>query len=130
MKALELLKQFQYSDDIAGGYLRESISESIKELEEYQSDMDSYLDYTTGSRCTKSFNSCLGSIKIAYENELEKIVKENIEDRLVVLQKENKLLTKTLEKYNEEMIKLRIENQDLIQVLIDAQETISKILEN
>ena len=43
---------------------------------------------------------------------------------------ENKSLTKTLEKYNEEMIKLRLENQDLIQVLIDAQETINKILEN
>ena len=42
---------------------------------------------------------------------------------------ENKSLTKTLEKYNEEMIKLRLENQDLIQVLIDAQETINKILE-
>ena len=129
MRVLELLKQFQYSDDIAGGYLRESISESIKELEEYQSDMDSYLDYTTGSRCTKSFNSCLGSIKIAYENELEKIVKENIEDELVVLQNENKSLTKTLEKHNEEMIKLRIEKKELIQVLIDAQETINKILE-
>ena len=42
---------------------------------------------------------------------------------------ENKSLTKTLERYNEEMIKLRIENQELIQVLIDAQETINKILE-
>ena len=79
MRALELLKQFQYSDDIAGGYLKESIGESIKEIED--------------------------------------------------LIQENKSLTKTLEKYNEEMIKLRIEKKELIQVLIDAQETINKILE-
>ena len=48
---------------------------------------------------------------------------------IVDLQGENKSLTKTLEKYNEEMTKLRIEKQELIQVLIDAQETINKILE-
>lgn len=42
---------------------------------------------------------------------------------------ENKSLTKTLEKYNEEMLKLRLENQELIRVLIDAQETINKIRE-
>ena len=92
------------------------IYEAIKELEEYESDMDSYLDYTTGSRCTKSFNSCLGSIKIAYGKELEKIVKEDSQDRLVELEAleiENKSLVKTLEKMNEEMIDLRKENQDL-----------------
>ena len=49
--------------------------------------MDSYLDYTTGSRCTKSFNSSLGSIKIAYAKELEKIAKEHGEDRLAELEK-------------------------------------------
>ena len=49
--------------------------------------MDSYLDYTTGSRCTKSFNSSLGSIKIAYGKELEKIIKENSDDRLAELEK-------------------------------------------
>ncbi len=78
--------------------------------------MDSYLDYTTGSRCTKSFNSCLGSIKIAYEKELEKNIKENSEDRLAELEAleiQNKSLVKTLEKMNEEMIDLRKENQDL-----------------
>lgn len=92
------------------------LNEAIKELKEYESDMDSYLDYTTGSRCTKSFNSCLGSIKSAYEKELEKIIKEHSEDRLVELedlQNENKSLVKTLEKMNEEMIELRKENQDL-----------------
>ena len=48
--------------------------------------------------------------------ELEKIVKEDIQDRLVeleALQNENKSLVKILEKMNEEMIDLRKENQDL-----------------
>lgn len=119
MKALEILKE-QYSTvtkDIDEYWIEpKKVGEAIKELEEYESDMDSYLDYTTGSRCTKSFNSCLGSIKIAYIKELEKIVKEDSQDRLVELedlQNENKSLVKTLEKMNEEMIELRKENQDL-----------------
>ena len=119
MKVLEILKE-QYnmlSKDTDGVWIDpEKIDEAIKELEEYESDMDSYLDYTTGSRCTKSFNSCLGSIKIAYGKELEKIVKEHSEDRLAELEAleiQNKSLVKTLEKYNEEMIDLRKENQDL-----------------
>ena len=82
MKALELLYEYQQADKFSGGYLSRHINKAIKELEEYESDMDSYLDYTTGSRCTKSFNSSLGSIKIAYDRELEKIVKENIEHEL------------------------------------------------
>ena len=83
MRALELLKDYK---DIDFGCnmddLHSQVDEAIKELEEYESDMDSYLDYTTGSRCTKSFNSYLGSIKIAYGKELEKIIKENIEHEL------------------------------------------------
>ena len=118
MKAIELLKDYKNIDFSCNmDDLHSQIDEAIKELEEYESDMDSYLDYTTGSRCTKSFNSCLGSIKIAYGKELEKIVKEHSEDRLVELedlQNENKSLVKTLEKYNEEMIDLRKENQDLL----------------
>ena len=135
MKALEILKE-QYnmlSKDIDGVWIDpEKIDEAIKELEKYESDMDSYLDYTTGSRCTKSFNSCLGSIKIAYEKELEKLVKENSEDRLAeleALQNENKSLVKTLEKYNEEMIELRKENQDLLNTVIEAQKVIKNVLE-
>ena len=85
MKALDLLITLR--DDYIHGELDSDVNEAIKELEEYVSDMDSYLDYTTGSRCTKSFNSCLGSIKIAYGKELEKIVKEHSEDRLVELEK-------------------------------------------
>ena len=135
MKALEILKE-QYnmlSKDTDGVWIDpEKIDEAIKELEEYESDMDSYLDYTTGSRCTKSFNSCLGSIKIAYEKDLEKIVKESSQDKLVeleALQNENKSLVKTLEKYNEEMIELRKCNQDLLNTVIEAQKVIKNVLE-
>ena len=85
MKALDLLITLR--DDYIHGELDSDVNEAIKELEEYVSDMDSYLDYTTGSRCTKSFNSSLGSIKNAYDRELEKIVKENSEDRLEELEK-------------------------------------------
>ena len=84
MKALEILYQYKQADEAFGNSysMSERLDEAIKELEEYESDMDSYLDYTTGSRCTKSFNSSLGSIKNAYDRELEKIVKENIEHEL------------------------------------------------
>ena len=57
MKALEILKNaksfgFTGREIIINKY---KLEEAIKELEEYESDMDSYLDYTTGSRCTKKF---------------------------------------------------------------------------
>ena len=88
MRALELLKDYKNIDfGCNTDDLHSQIDEAIKELEEYESDMDSYLDYTTGSRCTKSFNSSLGSIKIAYRKEIEKIVKEQSEDRLAELEK-------------------------------------------
>ena len=137
MKALDLLITLR--DDYIHGELDSDVNEAIKELEEYVSDMDSYLDYTTGSRCTKSFNSCLGSIKIAYGKELEKIVKEDSQDRLVepeALEIENKSLVKTLEKMNEEMIDLRKENQDLknsnnelLEGLISTQKRLEEWLE-
>ena len=83
LKAIELLKDYKNIDFGCNmDDLHSQVDEAIKELEEYESDMDSYLDYTTGSRCTKSFNSSLGSIKIAYGKELEKIIKENIEHEL------------------------------------------------
>ena len=92
MKALEILKDIQDSKwcgvkPTLVNWKLEDFNEAIKELEEYESDMDSYLDYTTGSRCTKSFNSCLGSIKNAYLKELGKIIKEHSEDRLAELEK-------------------------------------------
>ena len=87
MKALILLKNMKEYFRSSQVLIQTQIDEAIKELEEYESDMDSYLDYTTGSRCTKSFNSCLGSIKIAYGKELEKIIKEHSEDRLAELEK-------------------------------------------
>ena len=88
MKAIELLKDYKNIDFGCNmDDLHSQVDEAIKELEEYESDMDSYLDYTTGSRCTKSFNSCLGSIKNAYLKELGKIIKEHSEDRLAELEK-------------------------------------------
>ena len=89
MKALEILYQYKQADEAFGNSysMSERLEKAIKELEEYESDMDSYLDYTTGSRCTRSFNSSLGSIKIAYGKELEKIIKENSDDRLAELEK-------------------------------------------
>ena len=48
---------------------------------------------------------------------------------LEYLQNENKSLVKTLEKYNEEMIELRKVNQDLLNTIIEAQESIKNILE-
>ena len=48
---------------------------------------------------------------------------------LEALQNENKSLVKTLEKYNEEMIELRKVNQDLLNTIIEAQESIKNILE-
>ena len=88
MKALELLKDYKNIDFGCNmDDLHSQIDKAIKELEEYESDMNSYLDYTTGSRCTKSFNSSLGSIKIAYLKELGKIIKEHSEDRLAELEK-------------------------------------------
>ena len=50
-------------------------------------------------------------------------------EEIKALQKENKSLVKTLEKYNEEMIELRKQNQDLLNTVIEAQESIKNILE-
>ena len=86
MKAIELLKDYKNIDFGCNmDDLHSQVEEAIKELEEYESDMDRYLDYTTGSRCSKSFNSCLSSIKSAYDIELEKIIKENSQDRKATL---------------------------------------------
>ena len=88
MKAIEILEKLMIAENWDDYYpSTNQCKEAIEELEEYESDMDSYLDYTTGSRCTKSFNSRLGSIKIAYLKELGKIFKENSEDRLAELEK-------------------------------------------
>ena len=49
---------------------------------------------------------------------------------LEALQNENKSLVKTLEKYNEEMIELRKQNQDLLNTIIEAQKVIKNVLED
>ena len=55
---------------------------------------------------------------------------DNTVTTLAVLQNENKSLVKTLEKYNEEMIELRKENQDLLNTVIEAQKVIKNVLED
>ena len=91
MKALEILKE-QYnmlSKDTDGVWIDpEKIDEAIKELEAYITNYQ--------------------GIKRRLDNTVI---------TLAVLQNENKSLVKTLEKYNEEMIELRKENQDLKEVL-------------
>ena len=87
MKALEILKE-QYnvlSKDTDGVWIDpEKIDEAIKELEAY---ITNY----------QGINRRL----------------DNIVTVIAVLQHQNKSLEKTLEKYNEEMIELRKENEDL-----------------
>ena len=56
------------------------------------------------------------------------IIYEAIKE-LEELQNENKSLVKTLEKYNEEMIELRKQNQDLLNTVIEAQKVIKNVLE-
>ena len=48
---------------------------------------------------------------------------------LEALQNENKSLVKTLEKYNEEMNELKKGNQDLLNIVIEAQKVIKNVLE-
>ena len=66
--------------------------------------------------------------KFKTDKELEHYILLAIKE-ITDLMAENRQFKKTLEMYYDEMIKLRLENQELIQVLIDAQETINKILE-
>ena len=67
-------------------------------------------------------------VKITLQNITLEQVNEAIKE-LEALQNENKSLVKTLEKYNEEMIELRKVNQDLLNTIIEAQESIKNILE-
>ena len=85
MKALELLKDYKNIDFGCNmDDLHSQIDEAIKELEAC---ITNYQDIN------RRFNNTVIT--------------------LAVLQNENKSLVKTLEKYNEEMIKLRKQNQDL-----------------
>lgn len=85
MKALHELRcmsifcfeEYQKTKNIDWKDRRKAIEEAIIELEEYQSDMDKYLDYTTGGRCSKSFNSNLAAIKQAHDKHIESLIKES-----------------------------------------------------
>ena len=104
MKALEYLKKEReikkHCADVAWGYYDKSIDEAIEEIEAYITNYQ--------------------GIKRRLDNTVT---------TLAVLQNENKSLVKTLEKYNEEMIELRKQNQDLLNTIIEAQEAIKNILE-
>lgn len=65
-------------------------------------------------------------------DELKKAIQEltQVIVELENLQNENKSLVKTLEKYDKEMIMLRKQNQDLLNTIIQAQESIKNILES
>lgn len=60
MKAIPLLNGYKSKlQELSGSKPIDTsfIDEAIKELEEYESNMDIYFDRTTNSRCSKSFNS-------------------------------------------------------------------------
>ena len=89
MKAIEILKDIEESKwcgvkPTLSNYNLEDIKKAIKEL-------DAYITNYQGIK-----------------RRLESTIKT-----LAVFENENKSLVKTLEKYNEEMIELRKENQDL-----------------
>jgi hypothetical protein len=87
MKAIELLKEqlkynyknrpFFFGIEKYNEEKIEKLHEAIEELEEYESDMDKYLDYTTGSRCSKSFNANLSQIKQAHDRWLDDVAQCN-----------------------------------------------------
>lgn len=45
MKAIELLKEFQQADEIAGGYMSKPINEAIEELESLQAKYEKLNEY-------------------------------------------------------------------------------------
>ena len=93
MKAIELLQYLK--DGMDTGYPPKHIIndaiEEIESLEESNKEPDAYITNYQG-------------IKRRLDNTVT---------ALAVLEHQNKSLVKTLEKYNEEMIELRKENQDL-----------------
>ena len=78
MKALELIRQYQQADEIAGGYMSKSIDEAIEELEAH----------------------------IAGYQVIRKRL-DNIIITLAILQEENMSLLKILTKMNEEVLDIK-----------------------
>lgn len=77
MKAIEILKH--YINSVAPVVFSPSqIKEAIEELEDYEADMDKYLDYTTGHRCSKSFGCRLVSVEAAHDKTMNEAVEEAI----------------------------------------------------
>lgn len=88
MKAIMILEELKkldgnmiWFDDFGNGIPKQTVLDAIEELEEYESDMDSYLDYTTNSRCSKSFNADLSVIKEVFDDVIRlRDKKENRDD--------------------------------------------------
>ena len=78
MKALELLKQYQQADEIAGGYMSKPIEEAIKELEAH-----------------------ITTYQVIRRRLDQKVV------TIAVLQEENRSLIKILTQINEEVLDIK-----------------------
>lgn len=65
MLALELLKQYQYADEISGGYLATSLSEAIQELESLELYVKSLEEYKRLVRTYLQIEKCsCGTLKV------------------------------------------------------------------
>ena len=86
----------------------------MKALELLKEDRDYCLSINNDKSIIQKYDEALEELE-AYITNYQGIKRrlDNTVTTLAVLQNENKSLVKTLEKYNEEMIELRKENQDL-----------------
>ena len=86
----------------------------IKALELLKADRDYCLSINNDKSIIEQYDEAIEELE-AYITNYQGIKRrlDNTVTTLAVLQNENKSLVKTLEKYNEEMIELRKENQDL-----------------
>lgn len=65
MKALEILKQYQYADEIGGGYLATILSEAIQELESLELYVKSLEEYRRLVRTYLQIEKCsCGALKV------------------------------------------------------------------
>lgn len=70
LKALAIFEEYK-KHNLIPVPTSKAIEEAINELEKYESDMDIYLDYTTGSRCSKSFNADIAIVKQQHDRYIE-----------------------------------------------------------
>ena len=102
----------------------------MKALELLKQDRDYCLTINNDKSIIKQYDEAIKELE-AYITNYQGIRRrlDNTVTTLAVLQHQNKSLVKTIEKYNEEMIELRKENQDLLNTIIEAQKVIKNVLE-